>query len=147
VDIHYGESESATLVPLAALYENPATGVTGVYVTRDSMSTAPAAESADMENFTLTGPLTFEFIEINVIARGRMEAGVDGIDPDLWVMSLGQDLLGGKAGKANVRPVSREWVYELQRLQRQDLLREVMNQHRKAAADSASGHGRMSKTR
>ncbi len=32
VDIHYGESAAATLVPTSAIYENPATGETGVYV-------------------------------------------------------------------------------------------------------------------
>ncbi len=36
VDIFYGESEQATIVPLSALYENPATGITGVYVSIDT---------------------------------------------------------------------------------------------------------------
>ncbi|MEJ2722715.1 MAG: efflux RND transporter periplasmic adaptor subunit, partial [bacterium] len=37
VDIFYGQSEEATIVPLSALYEQPSTGVTGVYVTEASL--------------------------------------------------------------------------------------------------------------
>ena len=34
VDVFYGESEQATLVPLSALYDNPTSGETGAYITR-----------------------------------------------------------------------------------------------------------------
>ncbi|MFO7914294.1 MAG: efflux RND transporter periplasmic adaptor subunit [Candidatus Krumholzibacteriales bacterium] len=142
VDIHYGESEHATLVPLAALYENPASGVTGVYVATDSISYEAGSDSLNTGSASLTNPVEFEFTEVNVIARGDMEAGVDGIDPGAWVISLGQDLIGSNSGKARVRPVSRDWVYRLQRLQRQNLLREVMRNHQRSAADTASGGGR-----
>ncbi len=147
VDIHYGESEKATLVPLSTLYENPATGITGVYLTRDPLSPEASPDSADIMNISLTEPRNFEFTEIKVIARGRMEAGVDGIEPGLWVISLGQDLIGADSGKAKVRPVNHEWVHHLQKLQRQDLLREVMRQHQRATADSASGRSQAPQTR
>lgn len=147
VDIHYGESESATLVPLAALYENPASGVTGVYVSRDSLDLNSAPDTANMDNISLSDPVTFEFTEVRVIARGRMEAGVEGIEPGLWVISLGQDLIGSGSGKARVRPVSREWVYQLQSMQRQDLLQDLMQQHRESVSDSSSGGGQRSRAR
>jgi len=147
VDIHYGESESATLVPLAALYENPASGVTGVYVSRDSLNLNSAPDTANMDNISLSEPVTFEFTEVRVIARGRMEVGVEGIEPGLWVISLGQDLIGSGSGKARVRPVSREWVYQLQSMQRQDLLQQVMRQHMESVSDSSSGGGQRSRAR
>ncbi|NIR94021.1 MAG: efflux RND transporter periplasmic adaptor subunit, partial [Gammaproteobacteria bacterium] len=37
VDIFYGQSERATLVPLSSLYEHPARGATGVYVSKASL--------------------------------------------------------------------------------------------------------------
>jgi len=147
VDIHYGESERATLVPLATLYENPASGVTGVYATGDSVSFQSGSDSLDTGSAPLTGPLEFKFTEVNVIARGAMEAGVEGIDPGTWVISLGQDLIGNSSGRAMVRPVSRDWVYRLQRLQRQNLLREVMRRHQRSTADSTSAGGRSSVAR
>ncbi len=137
VDIHYGESENATLVPLAALYENPASGVTGVYVSRDSLISGSTDDPDRPDSTSLTEPVMFEFVPVEVIARGRMEAGVGGIDPGVWVITLGQDLLGGDSGQARVRRVEYKWVYRLQHLQRQDLLEELMNQS-KPSADSSS---------
>ena len=120
VDIFYGESEEATLVPLSALYENPLSGQTGVYITRAISD----REVADIS--VLTDPKQFEFIPVEVVARGRMEAGIRGINPGEWVITLGQYLLGGEAGQARVRPVKWAWVEKLQKLQREDLMQDML---------------------
>jgi RND family efflux transporter MFP subunit len=138
VDVHYGESEQATLVPLAALFENPVTGETGIYVTNDTLNQESASIISNGENIMLTQPVSFDFLPVDVLAKGRMEAGVRGIKPDTWMITLGQDLLNGGSGMARVRMVNREWVYELQRLQRQDLLKEVMQQQQISNLDSLS---------
>jgi multidrug efflux pump subunit AcrA (membrane-fusion protein) len=133
-EIYYGESESATLVPLSALYENPATGATGIYVSQDSLNLEATGTMADGQ--ALTAPVRFEFVPVEVIARGRMEAGVRGVAPGNWVVTIGKDLFGGESGTARVRPVHWEWVQQLQHLQRDDLLQEVLKRQQEAAEDS-----------
>lgn len=137
VDIYYGESEQATLVPLSALYENPATGATGVYVSQDSLDRESAGAMTDGQTMALTGPVRFKFVPVEVIAKGRMEAGVSGVEPGSWVVTIGKDLLGGESGTARVRPVNWQWVEQLQHLQRDDLLQEVLKRQQEAAGDSA----------
>jgi len=126
VDIFYGESEEATLVPLSALYELPATGVSGVYVSEASLDQEPVASLGDEESITFTEPVSFTFVPVDVIAKGRMEAGIRGVDPGAWVITLGQNLLGEEKAEARVRPVKWEWVEKLQNLQREDLMQKVI---------------------
>ena len=128
VDVFYGESEQATLVPLSALYENPSTGVTGVYVSSTDLNIEPAGSINSAGNIALTDPVKFRFVPVDVIARGRMEAGISSVEPGSWVITLGQDLLAGKSENARVRPVKWNWVEELQQVQRQDMLDELMQQ-------------------
>jgi len=61
-----------------------------------------------------------------------MEAAVRPVESGAWVVSLGQNLLGGKDSQARVRPVSWQRVERLQGLQREDLMREL-NERRNAA--------------
>ena len=137
VDIFYGESEKATLVPLSALYENPLSGATGVYVARDTMNKIPDNPSQSGESIRLTEPVPFEFVPVEVIAKGRMTAGISGIGPDRWVVSIGQDLFGGENGLARVRPVDWARVERLQNLQREDLLQEIIQQRQASGTDTA----------
>jgi HlyD family secretion protein len=138
VDIYYGESESATLVPLSALYENPLTGVTGIYVSNDSLSQEPVAMMKDKEKIYLTDPVAFEFVPVDVIARGRMNAGIRGVEPGSWVITIGQDLLGGEPGEARVRKVDWNWVEHLQNLQHQDLMLEIINKRQEGLQDTTT---------
>lgn len=131
VDIHYGESEKATLVPLSTLYEDPTTGKTGVYVTEASLERDPVPQSEGVTEQAFSDPVSFEFVPVQVIAKGRMHAGIVGIEPGQWIISLGQDLLGGKSGQARVRTVDWDWVEQMQQMQRQDLLQEIMRQQQK----------------
>ena len=124
VDIFYGESERATIVPLSALYEQPSTGVTGVYVTEASLDQEPVSTLSDDNSISFTQPVLFKFVPVRVIAKGRMEAGILGVDPNMWVVTLGQNLLDEESSEARVRPVEWEWVEKLQNLQREDLMQD-----------------------
>jgi HlyD family secretion protein len=138
VDIFYGESEQATLVPLSALYEHPAKGVSGVYVSKSTLDREPVVKiSADQPIF-LTDPVTFTFVPVEVIAKGRMEAGIRGVDSGDWVVTLGQNLLSDESGTARVRPVKWEWVERLQNLQREDLMQDMIERQQAAGVDTAS---------
>jgi RND family efflux transporter MFP subunit len=140
VDVHYGESEQATLVPLSALYENPNTGETGVYVSDDSLSHESISVSSgnSEESIALTDPISFTFVPVEIIAKGRMKAGIRGLAPDDWVVTLGQNLFGGEPGRARVRPVAWGWVEQLQNLQRQDLMQEIIQKQKTANQDTLS---------
>ena len=126
VDVHYGESERATVVPLSALHEDPATGNVGLWVTRERFAEEPVDEMGLPQSMSLTDPIAFEFVPAEVVAEGRMEAGVRGVAPGDWVVTLGQNLLGGATSEARVRPVAWERVERLQRLQREDLMQDVI---------------------
>jgi len=138
VDVFYGESEEATLVPLSALFENPTTGVTGVYVTDASLNREQTSDLKTGERSPLSDPLDFTFIPVEIVARGRMEAGVRGIENDKWVITMGQNLLGGENGSARVRPVQWMWVERLQNLQREDLMEELIKQQQRPLKDTLS---------
>ncbi|MBN2424757.1 MAG: efflux RND transporter periplasmic adaptor subunit [Calditrichaceae bacterium] len=138
VDVYYGESEQAALIPLAALYENPVTGTTGVYVCRDTMIFEPQSGQSSDKSIALTNPVKFKFIQAEVIARGRMSAGVRGINPDDWVVTTGHNLIGAETGDARVHPVNWGWVEKLQNLQSQDLLQEIMKRQQNMVEDSNS---------
>jgi RND family efflux transporter MFP subunit len=139
VDIFFGESEQATLVPLSALYENPSTGATGVYVARDSLNLEIKSGTSSDNPITLSEPIKFEFVRVEVIAKGRMQAGILGLDENSWVITLGQNLLAGESGSARVNVVNWSRVEELQNMQSQDLLKKVMNQQQDEINNSNSG--------
>ncbi len=138
VDIFYGESEQAALVPLSALYENPASGITGVYITDAAFDRETAASVKTDKSVPLSKPVDFKFIPVDVIAKGRMDAGVRGIESGKWVITLGQNLLGADEEKARVRPVKREWVERLQLLQREDLMDGLVKRQREVSGDTVS---------
>ena len=139
VDIFYGESEQATLIPLSSLYENPETGATGVYATKVSMNREPVGNLSNDKSLSLTDPVSFEFVPVEVVAKGRMEAGIRGIDAGDWVVTLGQNLLGGESSEARVRLVKWEWVKQLQNLQREDLMEELVKRQQATVTDTSSG--------
>ncbi len=127
VDVFYGESEEATLVPLSALYENPTTGGLGVYVATSNLEAGtPVSGQSETPSQALSEPLEFKFTPVDVIAEGRMEAAVSGIEEHMWVVTLGQNLLGGKDGEARARTVTWDRVEHMQRLQRDDLLESLV---------------------
>lgn len=129
VDILYGESRQATIIPTSALYTNPNNGEEGVFVATSLGSEVEAIEDDSSDNLSsLTQPIDVQFKSINVIAEGRMELGVSGIEPGSWVVTVGQDLLSQGRNQARVRASTWERILSMQSLQRQDLLNQVLKQ-------------------
>lgn len=130
VDIFYGESEEATLIPLSSIYTKPQSGEMGVYVaTSVGMESEILQDLDEGENSSnLSNPTDVEFIPIQIIARGRDSAGVTGIRSGDWVVTVGQNLIDRDDSEvARVRPVTWESIVQMQQLQPQDLLREIMD--------------------
>jgi len=132
VDINFGESEKATLIPVSALFTDPATGEEGIFVAPalgteiQPVSDSSAGDSNAPAAFT--SPTEVQFKPIEVLARGRMEVGVTGLESGQWVVTIGQDLLAEGRSQARIRTISWDRILRLQQLQSEDLLREVLQQ-------------------
>ena len=132
VDVLYGESEQATIVPLSAIYRNPRSGETGIYVATSYGMESEIIDELDEldEPLSLSNPTDVEFVPIEVIARGRDAAGVIGVRSGDWIVTVGQNLIDrDNSSRARVRPRSWRSIVAMQRLQPQDLLREIMEQN------------------
>lgn len=128
VDVLYGETERATLVPAAAVWEDPDTGVVGVWVVEASGAAPPETG--------LSEPLPVALRPVEVVAKGSGAAGVEGVAEGEWVVIVGQHLLGrDDAPTARVRAARWERVAALQDLQREDLLRGFLAEQERIAAD------------
>ncbi len=128
VDIFYGESQQATLVPNSALFQNPVTGETGIYVAASLGKEVKAVKTVDPnKDATLTDPTPMTFRQIQVIARGKMLTAVSGIRSGDWVITVGQDLLISSPS-ARVRPITMERIISLQNLQQEDLLEDIIQE-------------------
>jgi len=139
VDVLYGESQQATLIPLSAMYEDPSSGSRGVFVA-PTLGTEVPVESPDSydpnQPPALSAPTPTEFRPVEILAQGRQTAGVRGIDPGDWIITVGQNLLSTRAEQqidARVRPMPWSRLMALQRLQDTDLLERIMNRQREAA--------------
>jgi RND family efflux transporter MFP subunit len=139
VDVAYGESRKATLIPLSAIYEDPTTGARGVYVaptlgTEIPVTLPDSYNTDDPPPLTQPTPTTFQQVEI--LAEGRQTAGVRGIDSGTWVVTVGQNLLsaaGSERIDARVRPMTWKRLLSLQRLQDTDLLYDVLERQQRVA--------------
>ncbi len=143
VRILVGESERAVLVPVAALWEDPATGRRGLFVVEEADG-LETPEGVNRESPERARRVAFQRVE--VLAEGRGAAGVTGVDQGAWVVTVGQHLLSAEiqadaadaetseAPTARVRPISWERVMELQDLQDEDLLEEFLEKQRRIAA-------------
>src|SRR5690606_23385366 len=82
VDILYGESQQATLIPTSALFTDPETGREGVYVVNSKGADLVEPEEINIENTPqISDPLSVEFRTVEIVAEGRMQLGVMGIEP------------------------------------------------------------------
>ncbi len=108
VDLLYGESEKATLVPTSALWEDPKTREMTVWV------------ATDMENDATTSGLERRLVELH--GEGQLTVAANSVRPGEWVVVVGQHLLEGDRVDARVRRTTWQRVEYLQRLQREDLL-------------------------
>lgn len=134
VDVLYGESEDATLVPNSALYRNPDTGEQGVFVVEAGQSLVDQVENP-REAPPLSEPLPVRFVPVRIVASGRMSTGVAGIDSNAWVVAVGQNLLVGNVEEARARVMEWDRMMEMQRMESRDLF-QVIDQEREARTDS-----------
>ncbi len=127
VDIHYGESRQATLIPTSSLFTDPNTGREGVFVLTPETPFDPAAARAQPDE--LSAPVAVTFRNLTIIARGANEVAAANLNPSDWIVTLGQDLLSSNGrSAARVRPVTWDHVLELQSLNRDDLLKEILDE-------------------
>ena len=150
VDVLYGESREATLVPKSAIWEDPATGAVGVYTAPSIGLEVPLVmpEEGSDEAIPMTPPTPAEFQRVEVLAEGRHVVGVEGIEPGDWVIVVGQHLVAGGnpnegPPQARVRPIDWERLLDLQGLQREDMLRQFMEKQQRisrAKLDSAGSN-------
>jgi RND family efflux transporter MFP subunit len=135
VDIYYGESEQATLVPASAIYEDPRSGERGVFVTG---APPPATGAAAGGDGTLAPPVPLPFRAVEVVAEAAQTVGVEGVRAGEWVVVIGQHLLAAQddeqAPRGRPRVIAWERIMELQELQREDLLKEFLERQRREGA-------------
>jgi multidrug efflux pump subunit AcrA (membrane-fusion protein) len=134
VDVLYGASDGATLVPASALWEDPRTGRRGVYVAALPGSVSEPREGGATQLLQEAHPVAFRPVE--VVADGRDQVGVRGVRAGEWVVTVGQSLLHAESAEvARVRPLRWERVLRLQGLQKEDLLRGFLEEQQKVARE------------
>lgn len=121
IDILYGESEQAVLVPNNALYTHPADGRRGVFVA-DAGNFAELDFDDDQPRPEIFGPVNIRFLPVQVVAQGRQVSGIRGISSGDYVVTIGQNLLASGRDQANVRVIEWDRMIELQEMQSRDLL-------------------------
>ena len=137
VDVLYGETEQAVLIPNSAIYRHPRTGVEGVYVMN-----APGEELrpvADVDGApAVSPPMPVSFVAIDVVAAGRMASGVRGVNEGQWVITVGQNMLVGAISEARARLMPWDRIMEMQRMQSRDIFNiiEQSREDRQALSDS-----------
>ena len=138
VDIIYGQSEQATLVPTTALWEDPQADRRGLFIVDLPRDRAPHLSDPATSEQSPT-PRSVVFREVQVVAEGRGVAGVRGVEEGEWVVAVGQHLLSiGDPSTARVRLTSWDRVLELQGLQREDLLRDFLAEQQRWAKERGS---------
>jgi len=148
VDVLYGQTADVTLVPKSALYDHPVNGERGVYVVSSGMDDIQLASNDSIGE--LSGPVDVRFVQTPSPEEGRQVMGVRSVEPGQWVVVVGQHLLAERpdqqAIRSRIRPISWNRIVDLQRLQREDLVRQFMEKQQdmarslrdSLAADTAS---------
>lgn len=133
VEILYGQTRTATLVPTGAILDDAVTGERVVFVIGPGASALPF-----LENTTGLSEEAFpvERRTVRVVAEGRESLAVEGVDEGEWVVTVGQHLLARDGSEAaRVRPTTWERVTALQSLQREDLLERFLEKQRRIAGE------------
>jgi HlyD family secretion protein len=137
-DIAHGQSQQATLVPVSALWEDPRSGTLGVYVVDRAPATGAGAAPASNDSAE-SGPHLARLQPVTIAAEGRAVAGVLGVAPGAWVVTIGQHLLATEpldrqgAVRARVRPAVWDRVIELQSRQHEHLLARFLEKQQRLA--------------
>lgn len=127
VDVRYGETETAPLIPNSAIYRHPRDGRTGVYVASLQQGSADPeqseGESLPAGPLEPVGPVPVRFQPVELVARGRLTSAVRGVEPGDWVVTLGHHLLeSSSSGQALIQPTPWDHIIRLQQMQTRDLL-------------------------
>ena len=140
VDIAYGESEQATIVPASAVHMHTATGERGVYVSSAEPAAVNASTSGEEGGGLSPEPVSLSFRPVQIVAEGAQSTGIDGVRPGEWVVVVGQHLLSAQTGdgvpQARIRVIEWDRILDLQGLQRQDVLRQFMDKQQRLAAEA-----------
>jgi len=137
VDVLYGESEQAIIVPISAIYRHPRTGEQGIYVAGGFGTEMEPITEVDSNNPPpLSDPVELEFKRVRIVAQGREAAGVVGINSGDWIVTVGQSMMiGSEDNRARIRAASWDRILTMQRSQPQDLLRQIMERDFAGAVD------------
>jgi hypothetical protein len=76
------------------------------------------------------------------VAEGQQTAGIRGVEPGDWVVTVGQNLLSTSADErveARVRPMPWSRLLALQRLQDTDLLQRILERQQRLAEQRFGG--------
>jgi HlyD family secretion protein len=141
VDIFYGDSQQATLVPNNAIYRHPQQGFEGVFVT-PSLSQELNFQPNDSDTGEvpqIVGPVPYEFRRIEVIARGREVTAISGIEPQMHVVTLGHSLLIDGTPSTRVKTVEWEHILNLQQMQSRDLIKIIQERTGPGAIPISTG--------
>lgn len=128
VDVLYGESESSAQVPNSAIFRHPRDGREGIFLSdlEAALVNPEGSAAEDLPEVSLSepvGPVSVQFVPVEVIARGRIASGIRGVQPGSWAVTLGHNLLASADEQdAIVQPTPWEHVLELQQLDSRDLL-------------------------
>lgn len=131
VDIFYGDSDQATLVPNNAIYRHPREGYEGIFVASSLGQELNFGYAEDQEVPQVVGPTPIDFRRIEIVARGRSVSAVRGIEPNTYIVTLGQNLMIDGSPQARVRRVEWDHILNLQQLQSRDLIR-ILTQSRES---------------
>lgn len=134
VDVYYGETDSTTVVPVSALYDDAATARTGVYLAAGPDSGVMTV--SDDGKSDLSEPVETRFVPVEVIAEGRQTAGITGVRPGEYVVVIGHSLLAREteeAPLARIRASSWDRILRLQARQGPELLQELMEEQQRMA--------------
>jgi RND family efflux transporter MFP subunit len=142
VDVLYGQTEQAALVPNSAIYQHPRDGRIGVFVAaiEEALRDPEVSEQTPLGPLQLEqplGPVSVLFVPVNVVARGRATSAISGAEPGQWVVTLGHRLLANADNQqAVVQPTPWQHILDLQQMQSRDLLDVIRNKQEQNAAES-----------
>lgn len=123
VDVLYGSSEQAVLIPNTALHRDPQTGEDGIFLLDSpGLEYEPVSQLPNSPP-ALTSPRAVTFMPVDIIATGRMATAVRGIREGDWVVTMGKELLTGNTAEARARLLSWERIMDMQQTQSRDLFR------------------------
>lgn len=137
VDVLYGQSQVAVLVPNNALYNDPRNGREGIWLASVEDATRPlepgAGGDAPRSDLDPSGPVNVTFVPVQIVARGRLATAVEGLTAGDWVVTVGHELLSNNdSGKAIIQPTPWDHIMRLQQMQTRDLL-DVIRQKQELA--------------